>query len=170
MKSVTSRLFGQVSPRRHARVGKLLFACAAVVLGSSLLSLRTALAEECAPPAPDEPIFITDDCIEPRFNDPVIDIDEMRTTPVPHRYVHGFFAGTGFPEFGGTPAGFAFYFPPADQYQGRFIQGPTHQLTSNENLGNSQISFVIASGGYAVQTNMGGTEAATVTEDVLFFG
>ena len=86
----------------------------------------------------------------------------MRTTPVPHRYVHGGFRG--------TDARFAFYFPPADQYEGRFIQGPTHQLTFNENLGNSQISFVIASGGYAVQTNMGGTEAATATEDVLFFG
>ena len=104
------------------------------------------------------------------FNDPLIDIDEMRTTPVPHRYVHGGFAGTGFPDFGGTPAEFAFYFPPAEQYQGRFIQGPTHQLTPNENLGNNQIAFAIASGAYAVQTNMGGSEAATFTEAVLFFG
>ena len=41
--------------------------------------------------------FIDDDCTDVRFNDPQIDVDEMRTTPVPHRYVHGFFAGTGFP-------------------------------------------------------------------------
>jgi hypothetical protein len=143
-------------------VKNLLFASVAVVLGSSGLSLRAAAAEQCAPPAPGEPIFITDECTEPRFNDPFIDIDEMRSTPVEHRYVHGGFRG--------TDARFAFYFPPPEQYEGRFIQGPTHQLTPNENLGNSQIAFVIASGGYAVQTNMGGTEAATATEDVLFFG
>lgn len=143
---------------------QVMAAGAALVLGagSALIPLGRAAAGECAPPAPGEPMFITDDCTDPRFNDPRIDIDEMRTTPVPHRYVHGFFAG--------TDARFAFYFPPAEQYKGRFIQGPTHQLTFNENLGNTQVAFAIDSGAYAVQTNMGGSEAATFTEAVLFFG
>jgi hypothetical protein len=116
----------------------------------------------CAPPATGEPMFITDDCVDPRFNDPFIDMDEQRTLPVPHRYVHGGFTG--------TDAKFSFYFPPANQYKSRFFQGPTHQLTTSENLGNDGISFALASGAYAVQTNMGGSEAARTTEDVLFNG
>ena len=42
------------------------------------------------------------------------DIDEQRTTPAPHRYIHGGFKG--------TDAKFSFYFPPREQYQGRFFQ------------------------------------------------
>ena len=154
------------------RFAQVLVAGMAVMLGAgSTLIASPASAVDCTSPAPGEPTFIDETCTDVRFNDPQIDLDEMRTTPVPHRYVHGFFAGTGRPDFGGgTPAEFAFAFPPADQYQGRFFQGPTHQLTSNENLGNNQIAFAIASGAYAVQTNMGGSEAATFAEAVLFFG
>ena len=155
---------GRAPSTRRGRVVQVMVAGVAVMLGGSLMASRTASAAVCAPPAPGAPMFITDDCTEPRFNNPYIDLDEMRATPVPHRYVHGGFTG--------TDAKFSFAFPPADaeQYQGRFIQGPTHQLTFNENLQSGQIAFAIASGGYAVQTNMGGSEAATFSEAVLFFG
>jgi len=59
-------------------------------------------------------MLVTADCIDPRFNQPYVDIDEQRTTPVPHRYVHGGFTG--------TDARFSFYFPPTEQYHRRFFQ------------------------------------------------
>ena len=62
-----------------------------------------AAVSHCAPPAPGGPMFVTGDCVDPRFNDPYVDIDEQRNTPVPHRYVHGGFKG--------TDARFSFYFP-----------------------------------------------------------
>src|SRR5262245_13044527 len=134
---------------------------AAVALGSLTLA-KTASAVDCVPPAPGEPTFVDDTCTDVKWNTPFIDIDEMRTTPVPHRYVHGGFTG--------TPARFAFYFPPAAQYQGRFIQGPVHPLTLNENLGASQVQFVIESGGYAGMTNQGGSDAPTTSDGVIIQG
>jgi hypothetical protein len=143
----------------RGRFAQVMVAGVAVMLGagSTLMAARTASAVDCTSPTPGAPMFIDDTCTDPRWNTPFIDIDEMRTTPVPHRYVNGGFTGTS--------ARFSFYFPPADQYQGRFIQGPVHPLTLNENLGNTQIAFVIASGGYAVMTNQGGAAEAPITSD-----
>src|SRR5262245_45550046 len=132
----------------------------AVLLGASASLAKTASAVDCAPPSPGEPTFVDETCTDTRWNAPFIDVDEMRTTPVPHRYVHGGFTGTS--------ALFAFYFPPPEQYQGRFIQGPVHPLTvfpGQENLSAAQISFVLASGGYAVMTNQGGAAEAPITSD-----
>jgi hypothetical protein len=154
---------------RTGRVVRIVAAGAAVVLAASVTSMTplmsvppAAAAPTCGPPTAGAPMFVTDDCVDPRFNQPFVDVDEMRTSPVPHRYVHGGFTG--------TDARFSFYFPAADQYDGRFFQGPTHQLTLSENLGDSNIAFAIDSGAYAVQTNMGGIEAARTSEDVLFNG
>jgi hypothetical protein len=104
-------------------------------------------------------MFVTGDCADPRFNDPYVDIDEQRNTPVPHRYVHGGFKG--------TDARFSFYFPPREQYQGRFFQN-THQLLTSENAAPGTIAFAVASGAYYVQTNIGGAERATTTEQAVF--
>lgn len=104
-------------------------------------------------------MFVTGDCVDPRYNDPYVDIDEQRTTPVPHRYVHGGFKG--------TDAKFSFCFPPREQYQGRFFQN-THQLLTSENGPPGNIAFAIASGAYYVQTNIGGKERATTTEQAVF--
>jgi hypothetical protein len=129
----------------------------AILLGTSMTLATMASAVDCVPPASGEPTFVDETCTDTRWNNPVIEVDEMRATPVPHRYVNG--------RFDGTSARFSFYFPPAEQYQGRFIQGPVHPLTLNENLGNTQIAFVIASGGYAVMTNQGGAAEAPITSD-----
>jgi hypothetical protein len=115
--------------------------------------------QPCSAPAPGAPMLVTADCVAPRFNKPYVDIDEQRTTPVPHRYVHGGFTG--------TDAKFSFYFPPREQFQGRFFQN-THQLLNSENGSPGNIGFAIASGGYYVQTNIGGTERATTTEQAVF--
>ena len=104
-------------------------------------------------------MFVTGDCIDPRFNQPYVDIEEQRTTPVPHRYVHGGFTG--------TDARFSFYFPPKEQYQRRFFQ-TTHQLLTSENTAPGNIGFAVASGAYFVQTNIGGAEHATTTEQAVF--
>jgi hypothetical protein len=91
-------------------------------------------------------------------NQPYKIADEMRTSPVPHRYVNGGFQGTN--------ARFSFYFPPADQYQGRFFQS-TFPLAATENESNANIAFSIASGGYAVHTNQGGADGSMSEEDTL---
>jgi hypothetical protein len=52
------------------------------------------------------PMFVTAGCVDPRYNDPYVDVDEQRTTPVLHRYIHGGFKG--------TDAKFSFYFPPTE--------------------------------------------------------
>ncbi|WP_295631616.1 hypothetical protein [Novosphingobium sp.] len=91
---------------------------------------------------------------DPLFREPYIDIDEWRDAPVRHHYIHGGFKG--------TETRFSFYFPPADKYQGRFFQYVT-PVPDNENLAqkpdrdDDKIGFSIASGGYFVETNGGGT-------------
>jgi hypothetical protein len=94
-------------------------------------------------------MFITEESEDPRFDAPYVDVDEERTTPVPHRYVHGGFTG--------TDARFSFYFPPAERYEGRFFQ-PTHQLFFSEDAQDAGITFALDSGAYLVQSNMGGSE------------
>ena len=87
------------------------------------------------------------------FSQPFVDIDEWREDPILHRYVHGGFEG--------TQTRFSFYFPPEDQYQGRFFQYIT-PFPDNENLSqgvsgeDDRIGFSIESGAYFVETNGGG--------------
>src|SRR5262245_9732424 len=124
------------------------------------IGLRSHISAQasCSAPAAGVPMLVTADCVDPRFNKPFVDIDEQRTMPVPHRYVHGGFTG--------TDAKFSFYFPPREQFQGRFFQN-THQLLTSENGPAGTIAFAIASGAYYVQTNIGGGERATTTEQAV---
>lgn len=90
------------------------------------------------------------------FGKPYIDLEEWREKPVRHYYVHGGFTG--------TDTRFSFYFPPKDQYQGRFFQYIT-PVPDNENLSQGatgegdKIGFSIASGAYFIETNGGGKAA-----------
>ena len=108
-------------------------------------------AEKTLPPA-----VITADSVDPLFNEPYVEIDELRDGPVPHRYVHGGFRGTA--------GRFSFYFPPADRYQGRFFHN-TYPMAVSADIGPFPIEFEVAtgdlgftidSGAYYVQTNNGG--------------
>jgi hypothetical protein len=115
-------------------------------------------------------LFVTAESEDPRFNQPYVDVREWRDEPADapvfpgaittqhggtapvrarHLYVHGGFTG--------TDAKFSFCFPPKDEYQGRFFQA-THQLLAGEEATPRNIAFALASGGYSVQTNMGGAE------------
>src|SRR5207244_6971094 len=72
-----------------------------------------------------------------------------------HLYVHGGFTG--------TDAKFSFCFPPEVQYQQRFFQA-THQLLAGEEATPRNVAFALASGGYSVQTNMGGSDNPRTAE------
>lgn len=91
--------------------------------------------------------------VDSMFLKPYIDKDEWRDQPVRHRYVHGGFEGTN--------TKFSFYFPPKEQYEGRFFQYIT-PFPDNENLSQGgkgeedRIGFAIASGAYFIETNGGG--------------
>jgi hypothetical protein len=127
---------------------------------SLVLALITAIASAQASNKVDgeehraQPPATTAD--DPLFAEPYVDIDERRSTPVPHRYVHGGFKG--------TDTRFSFYFPPKDQYQGRFFQHIT-PVPDSENLAQhatgeeDRIGFAISSGAYFVETNGGGVDA-----------
>lgn len=121
-----------------------------------LLLAGAALAVAVYAPAPvvaDTPAVETT-AQDPLFRESYIDVDEWRDAPVRHRYVHGGFKGTG--------TKFSFYFPPQDQYQGRFFQHIT-PVPDSENLAQAmptgrynKIGFSIASGAYFIETNGGG--------------
>jgi Prolyl oligopeptidase family/PKD domain len=70
------------------------------------------------------------------FDAPFIDIDEWRESPRRHRYVHGGFEG--------THTLFSFYFPPEEEYSGRFFQYLEGGAGGHESL--------LAAGGYPGMT------------------
>jgi hypothetical protein len=88
----------------------------------------------------------------PQYSQPYVDIDEWRDAPVRHRYVHGGFKG--------TELLFSMYFPPKEQYQGRFFQ-PLQAVSGNENMAPmamlqaGSVGFAISSGGYLIESNQG---------------
>lgn len=97
-----------------------------------------------------QPPQVTATSVDPEFTEPYIDVDEWRDQPVRHRYIHG--------GFNGTELRFSMYFPPKEQYQGRFFQ-PLMAVSGNENAAqtpNSQnIGFAFDSGGYLIESNLG---------------
>lgn len=122
-------------------------------------------------------ILVTAESEDPRFNRPYIDVREWRDEPADapvfpgaittqhggaapykarHLYMHGGFEG--------TDAKFSFCFPPGEEYQGRFFQA-THQLLAGEEATARNVAFALASGGYSVQTNMGGSENPRTAEE-----
>ena len=113
-----------------------------------------------APSSPEAAGPVTGTSVDPVYNDPYVDLDELRQDPVPHRYVHGGFRG--------TDARFSFYFPPAERYEGRFFHN-TYPMATSEDIGPFPIEFAVAtgdlgftidSGAYYVQTNLGGADRA----------
>ena len=91
---------------------------------------------------------------DPTFGPAFIDVDEWRDAPVRHRYVHGGF------EDGDTR--FSFYFPPAEQYEGRFFHPvlPMSGIEFAATIGvlygvAGSIEFAVDSGAYLVESNMG---------------
>ncbi|MDP2288834.1 MAG: hypothetical protein Q8M73_09770 [Actinomycetota bacterium] len=91
---------------------------------------------------------------DPFFGAPVIDVDDERELPTPHRFVHGYFEGTS--------TRFAIAFPPADVYQGRLYQPLEGANAGHENVNTGPLGQVTGGlqmifrlGGYALESNMG---------------
>lgn len=113
-----------------------------------------AAAAPCSARSAKGPLFITEDCVDPVLNQPFIDVDEPRSTTDPetgvtvrYRYMHGGFKG--------SRTHFAYYFPSADQYQGRFFES-TYPLITEEEASPDTIAFAISNGAYVVSTNNAG--------------
>jgi hypothetical protein len=88
------------------------------------------------------------------FGQPYVDVDEWRDQPAPHRHVHGGFAG--------TDTRFTFYYPAAEDYEGRMYQplegaNAGHEDSFGNEHGNllGGLDMIIRLGGYMVESNMG---------------
>jgi Tannase and feruloyl esterase len=94
---------------------------------------------------------------DPFFGRPIVDVDEWREGPRRHRYVHGAFEG--------TETKFSFYFPPKEEYDGRFIHmlqggtGGTETTIVSENTLMQRLAggldMYFEFGAYAVESNQG---------------
>jgi hypothetical protein len=133
------------------RLPQSVVAIAIAVAVLAVCSSRLALSQQSgAPPAP---AVVAADAM---FSQPYVDVDEWRDKPMRHRYVHGGFKGTG--------AKFSFYFPPKEQFHGRFFQhvtpAPSSENLEQDSVGEEdKIGFSIISGGYFIETNEGGQSA-----------
>ena len=101
---------------------------------------------DCTSPAGGGPVWITADCVDPLYDKPVIDSEKDVTSPSPHHQVSGHFAG--------TDKRFNFYFPPKQDWEGRFYD-KLYPLDSEE-ANSDTIAFGAEGGAYTVQTNAGG--------------
>jgi hypothetical protein len=94
---------------------------------------------------------VTDDF----FGRPFLDIDEERSEPLPHHYVHG--------GFDGTDTRFSCYFPPVEVYQHRLVQPIEGGLGGQESFHGTLIADIVAMGlqtafgvgAYLIETNQG---------------
>ena len=98
--------------------------------------------------------------LDPDYQDPYVDLDEIRTrtlpdgTEIPYRYLHGGFRKKS--------VKFSFCFPDKAQFQNRFFQylspfpGPDEEIGSQVKTGtNDRIAFALVNGAYFVESNMG---------------
>jgi hypothetical protein len=88
------------------------------------------------------------------FGAPFVDVDEQRYLPYPHRHVHG--------GFDGTDTRFRFWFPPADQFEGRMFNPLSGAHGGTEDFFGSPFGEMIGGlgtcfrlGGYMVESNQG---------------
>ena len=101
---------------------------------------------------------------ESYFARPFVEVDEWRDDPVRHRYVHG--------GFDGTETQFSLYFPPSEQYEGRFLHhiegggGGTPRAQPND------IALACSYGGYLVVSNQGhiGPDATHLDREIHHYG
>jgi hypothetical protein len=91
---------------------------------------------------------------DPFFGPAYIDVDEWRETPYPHRHVHGGFSG--------TDTRFTFYFPKAEEWQGRMYQPIEGAHAGHEDAFGGPMGDMIGGlrmtarlGGYMVESNSG---------------
>ena len=141
---------------RRRRAGVWAAGVVAVLAGSVALSpSASAQTQPCEPPPNSTAMLVTAECVDPVYNQPVIDSETDVTVQVPVHLVSGHFAG--------TTKRFNIYLPRGIQFDGRFFQlvYPLDDENAEDGVppdfGPPQrIAFGAASGGYTVQTNGGG--------------
>lgn len=114
---------------------------------------------------------IYDAKLDPEFQKAYIDVDKIDYRQLPKgeklefRYIHGGFEGTS--------VRFSFFYPPKEQYEGRFFQylspfpGPDEEIASiGLTGGDDKIAFAITHGAYFVESNMGSGAIFTNSSDV----
>ncbi|KAI5917395.1 hypothetical protein F4810DRAFT_717725 [Camillea tinctor] len=97
---------------------------------------------DCVPSAPDGPPFITLDCIDPDYNDVIVDTETEESSPFPHHKVSAHFNKSGI--------ALRVYLPPKDRWDGRFFQFVYPSLTADAS--DEDLSFAVDSGAYWVQS------------------
>ena len=114
-------------------------------------------------------LFVTVDSEDPRFNQPYIDVREWRDEPADApAFPGGITTQTGgdapvkaatsmSTEGSWAPTPSSRSVPPGRGVRKRFFQA-THQLLAGEEATPRNVAFALASGGYSVQTNMGGSD------------
>lgn len=112
-----------------------------IAAGCSAQTSKTS--QECATPEGSSAMWVDADCVDPEFDDPVVDNDTSVAEPVPHRQVSGHFESSG--------VRFNVYLPPNDLWQGRFFH--TVYPLASENADSRSIEFAASNGGYVVQTD-----------------
>jgi len=145
--------------RPGRRTSRILLGAAALAIPIVFVCAAVAFSQDRAA----TPEAGAADTSDPLFREPYVDTDEWRDAPVRHRYIHGGFKG--------TEARFSIYFPPKEQYQGRFFQHitptPTSENEAVKGTGeDNKIGFSIASGAYFLETNEGGM-ASLSTDSTL---
>lgn len=87
------------------------------------------------------------------FGPAYVDVDEWRDEPLAHRYVHG-----GFER---TDTRFSFYFPPIEEYRGRFLHvveggtGGNESTVAGQLAPGTGLALPFALGAYLVESNQG---------------
>jgi hypothetical protein len=101
------------------------------------------------------------------YTKPYIDVDEWRSTPIPHRFMHGGFKG--------TELRFSYYFPAKETYQGRFFQGlpatagredVVFQPVTLGAVVADIVPFSFETGGYVVESNQGSSGMAGIDQTI----
>lgn len=127
------------------------------ILSPGIGLVVSAQPQECAPPAAGEPIQITDDCIDPRFSDPIISEPGLTDDPVPHYAIEG--------RFDGTDTEFQLACPLQEDYRGRIIEYTHPLLGSFLPVPAGSIPFALSTGACFLWTNQGGADQATSAGD-----
>ncbi|KPY30098.1 hypothetical protein ALO52_200101 [Pseudomonas syringae pv. primulae] len=116
-------------------------AIAVSISGLATIASAAPQSQTCETP-PGGIMFITQDCIDPQFDRPVIDRREDLKSPVLTHRVSGHFEG--------TDVKFSFFFPPKAQWKGRFF----HKVypLGDGSVPDHVIKFGADSGAYTVDT------------------
>ncbi|MEX1007010.1 MAG: hypothetical protein WD271_04100 [Acidimicrobiia bacterium] len=98
------------------------------------------------------------------FARPFVELDEWRDEPVRHRHVHGGFEN--------TETEFSFSFPPAEEYEGRFLHHIEGGGGGTPRAQPGDIALACAYGGYLVVSNQGhmGPDATHLDREIHHYG